>query len=204
MPIRLPRFLLHQVHRIDFCENDPEVTSSCFSLRHSEIQDLSKRAPGVERVYAPGEFAHATRRANGEACTLSRQTLDSLVAAAAKAGVAPVEVKEAYPRGSEVPFDSERKRMITVHDVVTPRAEDPSPFTDDESKGWEVIDVKGAPDVVLDLCTQYQDMNNVPRPLDDAARKRILAANDEMTRDALRVLGLAYRLERDMPNDLDV
>jgi LDH2 family malate/lactate/ureidoglycolate dehydrogenase len=48
---------------------------------------VSKRAPGVERVYAPGELAHATRRANGEACTLSRQTLDSLVAAAAKAGV---------------------------------------------------------------------------------------------------------------------
>lgn len=47
----------------------------------------SKRAPGVERIYAPGELTHATRLANGATCRLSRQTLDSLVAAAAKAGV---------------------------------------------------------------------------------------------------------------------
>ncbi|MBX9823925.1 MAG: Ldh family oxidoreductase [Xanthobacteraceae bacterium] len=47
----------------------------------------SKRAPGVDRIYAPGELAHATRAANGETCTLSRQTVDSLVTAAAKAGI---------------------------------------------------------------------------------------------------------------------
>jgi LDH2 family malate/lactate/ureidoglycolate dehydrogenase len=47
----------------------------------------SKRAPGVDRIYAPGELAHATRLAHGETCMLSRQTLDSLVAAAGKAGL---------------------------------------------------------------------------------------------------------------------
>jgi LDH2 family malate/lactate/ureidoglycolate dehydrogenase len=47
----------------------------------------SRRAPGVDRIYAPGELAHATRLANGGACTLSRQTLDSLIAAAGKAGL---------------------------------------------------------------------------------------------------------------------
>jgi LDH2 family malate/lactate/ureidoglycolate dehydrogenase len=47
----------------------------------------SKRAPGVDRIYTPGELAHATRHANGETCTLSRQTLDSLGAAAARAGL---------------------------------------------------------------------------------------------------------------------
>jgi LDH2 family malate/lactate/ureidoglycolate dehydrogenase len=47
----------------------------------------SRRAPGVDRIYAPGELAHATRLANGGACTLSRQTLNSLIAAAGKAGV---------------------------------------------------------------------------------------------------------------------
>jgi LDH2 family malate/lactate/ureidoglycolate dehydrogenase len=47
----------------------------------------SKRAKGVERVYAPGELAHATRLANGNACNLSRQTVEGLIAAAQRAGI---------------------------------------------------------------------------------------------------------------------
>ena len=57
-----------------------------------------------------------------------------------------------------------------------------------------VIAVKGAPDVVLELCNRYQKMDNTTAPLDDKKRKEILAANDDMTKDALRVLGMAYRV----------
>jgi Ca2+-transporting ATPase len=128
-------------------------------------------------------------------------TEGALVVAAAKAGAIHVEIDQAYPRESEVPFDSERKRMITVHDVRKPRREDPSPFIDEQHKGWDVVTVKGAPDVVLDLCTQYQDMDNKPRPMTIEARDRVLDANDAMTKDALRVLGVAYRLVRDVPDN---
>jgi Ca2+-transporting ATPase len=126
-------------------------------------------------------------------------TEGALLVAAAKAGAWHGEVKEAYPRESEVPFDSERKRMITVHSVDKPKAEDISPFTDNRYKGWDVIAVKGAPDVVLGLCTQYAGMDDTLRPMDEKARKRILDANDAMTADALRVLGVAARLEKDVP-----
>jgi Ca2+-transporting ATPase len=128
-------------------------------------------------------------------------TEGALLVAAAKAGAIHPDIKDAYPRENEVPFDSERKRMITVHDVATPKAEDPSPFTDEKHKNWDVIAVKGAPDIVLDLCTQYQDKEDNPRPLNTEARKRILDANDEMTEDALRVLGLAYRVVKDVPDN---
>ena len=47
-------------------------------------------------------------------------TEGSLLVAAAKAGACHVEIEEAYPRENEVPFDSERKRMITIHDVSEP------------------------------------------------------------------------------------
>lgn len=47
----------------------------------------SKRAPGVSRIYAPGELAFATRQKNSGACTLSRQTMDSLIAAGRSAGI---------------------------------------------------------------------------------------------------------------------
>ena len=91
--------------------------------------------------------------------------------------------------------------MITIHDVKAPRSEDPSPFTDEKHKNWDVIAVKGAPDVVLELCTQYQGMDDTPRKLDEEARERILAANDTLTKDALRVLGVAYRITKDVPDN---
>ena len=128
-------------------------------------------------------------------------TEGSLLVAAAKAGAIHIDIDEAYPRENEVPFDSERKRMITIHDVTDPKAEDLSPFHDEKHKGWDVIAVKGAPDIVLDLCTQYQGMDDKPQPMTQEARECILAANDAMTKDALRVLGLAYRLDKDVPND---
>ena len=128
-------------------------------------------------------------------------TEGALLVAAAKAGAMHLETNEAYPRENEVPFDSERKRMITIHGVRDPKAHDPSPFYDEKHKDWDVIAVKGAPDIVLDLCTRYQGMDDKPMPMTQEAKERILAANDAMTKDALRVLGLAYRLEKDVPDD---
>jgi Ca2+-transporting ATPase len=123
--------------------------------------------------------------------------------AAAKAGAIHVEIDDAYPRANEVPFDSERKRMITIHDVHDPQAEDFSPFHDEKHKNWNVIAVKGAPDIVLDLCTKFQGMDDKSRPMTKEAKERILAANDMMTKDALRVIGLAYRMEKNVINDLE-
>jgi len=130
-------------------------------------------------------------------------TEGSLLVAAAKAGAIHVEIDEAYPRENEVPFDSERKRMITIHDVQKPNAGDPSPFYDEKHKDWDVIAVKGAPDIVLTLCSKYQGMDDKPRDLTDDMHRQILSANDAMTKDALRVLGFAYRLEKNVPDNME-
>ena len=127
-------------------------------------------------------------------------TEGSLLVAAAKAGSPYHEIHQAYPRENEIPFDSERKRMITVHDITDPKPEDFSPFYNQKQKNWNVIAVKGAPDMVLDLCTRYQAMNDETEPLEAKAKKRILDANDAMTADALRVLGLAYRVVENVPD----
>ncbi len=139
--------------------------------------------------------AQATYRVVGD------PTEGSLLVAAAKAGGLATELEKAYPREGEVPFDAERKRMITINDVDIPRVEDLSPFTDERYRDWDIITVKGAPDMVLGLCTQYQGMDDNTQPMTDAARNRILAANDSMTKNALRVIGVAYRLERDVPDE---
>jgi Ca2+-transporting ATPase len=126
-------------------------------------------------------------------------TEGAILVAAAKVGAFAPELTAAYPRKSEIPFDSGRKRMVTIHDIVKPRAEDISPFYDPSAgKGVDAVVVKGAPDMVLNLCTQYQGMDDQPRPLDDSMRRTILNANDAMTQDALRVLGLAYRVVKDI------
>jgi P-type Ca2+ transporter type 2C len=121
-------------------------------------------------------------------------TEGALIVAAAKAGASAEALNTSYPRIQEIPFDSVRKWMATSHAVKDPRPEDASPFLDDQKREWYAITVKGAPDLVLEMCDYYQRMDDLPIPLDEAQRMRILAANDVMTQDALRVLGMAYRI----------
>lgn len=130
-------------------------------------------------------------------------TEGALIVAAAKVGTLPNPLNQAYPRIQEIPFDSERKRMITVHTVRDPRPDDISPFYDDKHREWYVVAEKGAPDIVLHQCTHYQNKADEAVPLDDEQRRRILAVNDQMTQDALRVLGMAYRVVNDLDENGD-
>jgi Ca2+-transporting ATPase len=136
--------------------------------------------------------------------TVGDPTEGAMLVAAAKAGALPRPLNQAYPRVEEVPFDSDRKRMVTVHHIKDPQPEDISPFDEQKRYTGYVVAVKGAPDMVLDLCSQYQRMDDTHTALDDERRMRILAANDAMTQDALRVLGVAYKVVQDLPDLSDV
>ncbi|MFN0105478.1 MAG: cation-translocating P-type ATPase [Bryobacteraceae bacterium] len=98
----------------------------------------------------------------------------ALVVAAHKAGFAQAALRTQHPRVAEVPFTSERKRMSTVH----------------EAPGGRVLFAKGAPHHVLDLCTSEM-AGAVDRPLSDARRAEILAANEALAATAMRTLGVA-------------
>jgi Ca2+-transporting ATPase len=185
-----------------------DVTGSGYSRRGEFLVggkpvDLHK-FPGVESALWVGALNNDAQLEQLEGDDLSYRiigdpTEGSLLIAAAKADVYHVELHKSYPREDEIPFDSERKRMVTIHDIREPDAADISPFKDSKLRGWDVIAVKGAPDVVLDLCVHYQTIDDKSKWMDDDARKRILDANDAMTQDALRVLGVAYRVIRYAP-----
>ena len=128
-------------------------------------------------------------------------TETAMLVAAAKAGARRENLEKAFPRINEIPFDSQRKRMTTIHKVVAPHPDDASPFYDDSKQQWEVAVTKGAPDVVLDLCSSYQQSDDTPAPMDEDKRRQILAANESMAAQALRVLAVAYRLEKDVPDN---
>ncbi|MGB9673429.1 MAG: cation-translocating P-type ATPase [Anaerolineales bacterium] len=127
----------------------------------------------------------------------------ALLVAALKANADLGELLKAYPRVQEIPFDSERKRMVTIHALKHPRMEDISPFDNPEQPHGYVVLVKGAPDLVLDLCTKQQALDDSVRELSEMQRMEILQANDRMTQDALRVLGVAYKLIPNLPVELN-
>ncbi len=129
-------------------------------------------------------------------------TEGALIVAAAKANAWTEELNHAYPRVQEIPFDSTRKRMLTLHRVSDPQPEDISPFYDNKVKEWYVVTVKGAPDLVLEECTQIERLDDSKSPMSASDHENIIQANDQMTQKALRVLAMAYRVVQGVPEEM--
>jgi magnesium-transporting ATPase (P-type) len=117
---------------------------------------------------------------------LGDQTEAALRVLALKGSLEDDEVNQTLPRIHEIPFDARRKRMSTIHQVSWPDSSFP-----DISVHQQVAFIKGAPREVLQLCTHLR-MHGEVIALDDSQRARILSANDDYARNALRVLALAY------------
>ncbi|MBI4758440.1 MAG: cation-translocating P-type ATPase, partial [Chloroflexi bacterium] len=131
-------------------------------------------------------------------------TEGALVVAATKAGLRKEETEQTCPRVAEVPFDSERKRMTTIHQINRGTGQQMVGTAEPSSACLPVYPspyiafVKGAPDVVLELCNGIVQDGRV-EPLSQAQKEEILAANESMAREALRVLGVAYRPLPEVP-----
>lgn len=115
-------------------------------------------------------------------------TEGALVVAASKAGMWPDDLNREYVRKHEIPFDSERKRMTTFH-------------SNPEGKGYLAF-VKGAPDIVLDLCKSIYENNKI-RELTEDKKSKVLDANRKMAKQALRVLAVAYKPVEEIPEHPD-
>ncbi|MBL8241026.1 MAG: cation-translocating P-type ATPase [Bryobacterales bacterium] len=101
-------------------------------------------------------------------------TEGALAVAARRAGLTALDLEAAYPRVGETPFTSERKWMSTVHQTAAGRC----------------LFMKGAPHTVLARCA-FEDNGGESRPLDEARRAEILAANERQAAAALRTLAVA-------------
>jgi P-type Ca2+ transporter type 2C len=103
----------------------------------------------------------------------------SLLVSASKVGISYKELRENFTRIDEIPFDSGRKMMSTLH-------KDGKRF---------LVYTKGAPERVLDKCN-YILIDSKISILSDKMRKKILNQNKVYASNALRVLGLAYKIIR--------
>jgi Ca2+-transporting ATPase len=166
-------------------------------------------AVGEPQASAPSAFAHDSiglalitaalcndgelrRSADGGASEVGDPTETALLAAAQRAGLDKARLVELMPRVGELPFDSERKRMTTVH--PTPR-NTALHVALEALRGLEsefVALTKGAPDGLLELSTQVW-IDGAVRPATPEHRRRILAANAELASGGMRVLGVAFR-----------
>ena len=96
-----------------------------------------------------------------------------------------VDLREEHERVLEIPFDSERKLMSTVN-----------------GKDSFVLYVKGAPDSLLERCTKISSGGRIEE-LTPQIRNRINAANENFARQALRVIGAAYKPLKDIPESIE-
>lgn len=93
------------------------------------------------------------------------------------------DVLKSEPRVAELPFDSDRKLMSTIHK---------------EADGTYFVAVKGAPDQLLKRVTRIE-INGEVRPITDEDKQAILTTNKDLAKQALRVLMMAYKTTNDIP-----
>lgn len=120
-------------------------------------------------------------------------TEGALLVAASYANIFKYKLQETMPRVAELPFDSTRKRMTTVHQLPADPNQFPPPVKSmriDDSPYLSIT--KGAVDSLINVMTHVW-INEQPVPLDDYWRERIQIANNEMAQKGMRVLGIAIR-----------
>jgi len=128
---------------------------------------------------------------SGRLRALGDPTEGALVVAAARFGLLKNRLEAAFPRIAEVPFDSDRKRMTTIHRVADRSAwiGDGAALDPDRL----VLFTKGAVDGLLAVCSHVWEAGQ-QKPLDAAFRERVLRANEDLAQNGMRVLGVAFRV----------
>ena len=126
------------------------------------------------------------RTVDGVQTSIGDPTEVALVVAAQKVGKEKAALESERKRVAELPFDSERKLMSTIHKT---------------DKGYLLI-TKGAPDVLFARCTTVQDGDEVV-PLTDALLANMAKQNETMAARALRVLAVACKPLESVPETLD-
>jgi Ca2+-transporting ATPase len=123
-------------------------------------------------------------------------TEGALVVAAAREGLKKPEIEVALPRVGEVPFDSGRKRMTTVHEVVSDseNLEALNPVLNAEQGSVSYIAfTKGAVDSLLEISSEVWTGDGQVESLTEGWRERISTANERLAGDGIRVLGVGLR-----------
>jgi len=132
---------------------------------------------------------------NGDLTALGDPTEGALVIAAHKAKISKDNMEKMMPRISELPFDSDRKRMTTVHkiqDITEDLIKETISVVDQNGSSEYIAFTKGSVDGLLEVCTHVL-MNGKITNLLDYQKEKILADNQTLAENGKRMLGAAFR-----------
>ncbi|MFN8595149.1 MAG: cation-translocating P-type ATPase [Anaerolineae bacterium] len=174
-------------HRVDVTEN----MSRKMPVIDEVAQPVETLSPALSLLLTGGALcndAALQAETGGQFHTLGDPTEGALLVAAAKYNLWKHDLDRALPRVGEVPFDSDRKRMTTVHAI------DKTSSTALLTAGSApyVAFVKGSVDGLLALSNRVW-VNDAPIELTDEYRDRIEIANHKLAQNGMRVLGVAMR-----------
>ncbi len=145
---------------------------------HDNSKVNPKETPSLNLLLTIGALCNNAKLEKNENWhIIGDPTEGALIVAAEKAGIKQKEISEQYPRIGEIPFESERKIMSTIH--KTP-------------KGKKIAYIKGAAEIILNHSnTTYND--GQIKKLTNKDKEELLKSNQKMASDALRVLAMAYK-----------
>ena len=174
--------------------SDKTGTLTQNKMRVTEIRDINGTLPNKNEdrksilKYVSLCNDSIVNETSGDLNVQGEPTETALIVEAFSEYVSKSELDKSCPRVEELPFDSKRKLMSTIHKWANNK--------------YMVI-TKGAPDILIEKCTHYYDNGKV-LPLNDKEKRMITVNNTDMAEQALRVLAVAFREDSHIPpKDVD-
>jgi Ca2+-transporting ATPase len=137
-----------------------------------------------------------SKKRKGDFDVIGDPTEGALVYVAKKVDMGKDEYTEIFPRINEIPFESERKMMSTVHDILFEQLDKKNTRI---HKYLKLLDIdhnvaftKGAVDQLIKNCNHVLDGDEIFE-LDDQWKKKIMEEHDKLAKNGMRVLGIAYK-----------
>lgn len=156
-------------------ENKMTVTEVVVNHKRNPLTNFQVKDPTEKRLF------QSVSLCNDAVVTAEEKTGDpteiALIKAADKVGYQKATVNKRYPRIDEIPFDSNRKMMTTIHQYNTKK----------------LVIVKGALERILPRLSYIENKGTVI-PFTNEERKKVVSLADAMSADALRVLAVAYKI----------